>query len=351
MDRKPSADSKEPPAPEVLHPRDASVTESTKSTTAAPSSKSSRPLRRTYRPSHKATFLGLTVIITLLAINAAAIGFVLKSQSKGKSSASPTNQVTISSSALSKLGVDRSQVGNLGEQLIVGPDARFNGKVTIGGDASIGGQLTLNSKFSASDASLAQVEAGNTTVNNLQVNGNSSFTNVALKNNLGVSGTTTLQGAVTITQLLTVNNSANISGNLSVGGLLAVNSLHVSSFIADSSVTYSGHVITRGEAPSLSRGSCLGSLDSVSNSGNDQAGTIAVNTDTNGLNAGHAACTVATLNFTQAYSNIPHVLVTAVGPVYGGSVYVFRSATGFTLGITGSLPASSSYAFDYIVEQ
>lgn len=356
MESKPSAQSKEPPAPEVLHPReDKPAAPDAGKKPEQGGAKPGRPLRRTYRPSHKATFLGLAVIVAILAVNAAVIGFVLKSQSKGKNSNAQSNQVTISSADLSKLGVNRTSVGDLGEQLIVGPDAQFKGKVTIAGPTSLGGTLTLNSTFSAANASLAQLQSGNTTISTLNVNGNSSLTSAALRNNLSVAGTTTLQGPVTMTQLLTVNNNVNISGSLSVGGTMAINNLHASTVTADSTIYVGGHIITRGQEPGLSRGGCLGIYDTISNSGNDAAGSIVVNTDINGVNGGaggaHGACILANISFRQTYSNIPHVIATAVGPVYGGSVYVFPSQTGFSLGVSGGLSATTSYAFDYIVEQ
>lgn len=350
-DTPPSPESKnqttEPPAPEELKTQAEAASAVSSSTApagpvAAP--KASKQLRRgTYRPSHKATFIGLAVVLAILAVNAGIIAFVIKGQAKNKNQASQ-GQVTLSPSVLNKLGVSRNSVGDLGLELVVGPDSRFNGTVKVGGDVSIAGQLKLNSKFSATDASLTTLQAGKTSLQDLSVNGDATISTLNLRKDLNVAGLTRLQGPVTISQLLTVNNNVNVSGSLSVGGTLAVNALHVSSFTADSTVTIGGHIITRGSAPGVGPGPAVGSNGTVSISGNDASGTVAVN-----IGVGAGSGILANVAFRSQYGNIPHVVITAVGGGVG-SVYVNRSVGGFSIGVNGAL-APGGYAFDYIVEQ
>jgi predicted acyltransferase (DUF342 family) len=333
----------EPPAPEELKPRDAEASNDAAAKTAAEPPKAlKRPRHATYHPSHKATFIGLAVIVAILAINAGIIAFVLKSQAKNKASVNQ-DQVTLSQGSLDKLGVSRSAVGDLGVLLTVGPDAKFNGGLTVGKDVSIAGQLKLNNKFVASDASLAQLEAGNTSLQKLDVNGDTTTGNLNLRQDLLVTGTSRLQGPTVMSQLLTVNNNVNVSGSLSVGGSLSVNSFHASTLVIDSSLTIGGHVITRGSAPGISRGSALGSNGSVSISGNDAAGTVAANAGV-GATSGSIAC----VSFVNTYSNIPHVVVSASAPL---NVYVSRTAGSFCIFVGNALSAGNGYAFDYIVEQ
>jgi hypothetical protein len=296
-----------------------------------------------YRPSHKATFIGVGVVIAILAINAALIGFVLKKQS---STDTKLNQdtVTISQASLDKLGVNRSVVGTGGIELVVGPKARFNSGVQVGGDVSIAGQLKLNSKFSASEAALAKLDAGATSVTELNVNGNGTVSSLGLRNDLIVAGTSKFQGAVVMSQLLTVNNNVNIAGSLAVGGVLTVNSFHTASLVVDSTITVGGHVITSGSRPGVSAGGAVGSNGTVSISGNDASGTVAVNTG-----VGASSGIVANITFHSKYSNTPHVVVTAVGSG-AVDVYVNRSATGFSIGVNSALSAGG-HAFDYIVMQ
>ncbi|HET7320135.1 MAG TPA: hypothetical protein VFI84_00945 [Candidatus Saccharimonadales bacterium] len=333
----------EPPAPEVLKPRDGGANSEAATKVPAEAPKGlKRPRRATYHPSHKATFIGLAVVVAILAVNAGIIAFVLKSQAKSNGTVNQ-DQVTLSQGSLDKLGLNRSAVGDLGVLLTVGPDAKFNGKLTVGKDVSIGGHLELNNTFTASDANLAQLEAGNTSIQKLNVNGDTTSGSLNLRQDLLVTGTSRLQGPTVMSQLLTVNNNVNISGSVAVGGVLSVNSFHASSMVIDSSFTIGGHFITRGSAPGVSRGSALGSNGSVSISGNDAAGTVAANAGV-GATTGSIAC----VSFVNAYSTIPHVVVSASAPL---NVYVGRTAGGFCIYAGNAMGAGNGYAFDYIVEQ
>ncbi len=337
----------EPPAPEELKTQAEEASEASDRAITSPppaTPKAGKRLRRgTYQPSHKATFIGLAVVLAILAVNAGIISFVIKNQAKNKNQASQ-GQVTLSPSVLNKLGVSRNSVKDLGTELVVGPDSRFNGTVKVGGDVSIGGQLKLNSKFSANDASLATLQAGKTSLQELSVNGDATISTLNLRKDLNVAGLTRFQGPVTMSQLLTINNSLNITGNLAVGGTISVNTFHTVSLIVDSTVTIGGHVITRGSAPGVGPGPAVGSNGTVSISGNDASGTVAVN-----IGVGAGSGIVANVAFRSQYGNIPHVVITAVGGGVG-SVYVNRSVGGFSIGVNGAL-APGGYAFDYIVEQ
>ena len=346
MATRPSSETNEPPAPEVL--RSQSDDGKDEIPTGAPTTgvakpKSKRLRHGTYRPSHKATFIGLSVVVGILAINAGIIAFVVNGQVDTKSS-SNQNEVTISPAALDKLGVNRGSVGSAGTELVVGPNSRFSGKVTIASDVSIGGQLNLNSKFSATDASLAKLEAGDTSISQLNVNGNATVTTLNLRQDLNVVGITRMQGPVTMSQLLTVNNNVNVAGNLAVGGTLSARAFQANSLVSGSTLTIGGHIITLGSAPRVGPGSALGSNGTVSISGNDASGTVAANI---GTGAGNGI--IAQVAFRTQYSSTPHVVITAVGSGVG-SVYVNRNAGGFSIGVNGAL-SPGGYAFDYIVMQ
>jgi hypothetical protein len=333
----------EPPAPEVLKPQVDEVMPS--SDVQAPIKKIDfgKHLRRTYRPSHKATFIGVTVVVGILVVNAIILALVIRSQVNADS-AITKGDVTINSAALDKLGVSRNPIGSVGSELTVNPDARFNGTVTIAKDVEIAGQLKLNSKFSASDASLVQLQAGKVAIDELNVNGDATASTLNLRKDLSVVGTTRLQGPVVMSQLLTVNNNVNIIGSLSVGGTLSVKTLHVSSFVSDTSITIGGHIITQGSAPGVGPGTALGSNGTVSISGNDTSGTVGANV---GVGAGNGV--LAYVAFRGQYGVTPHVVITPVGSGASG-VYVTRTSAGFTIGVSGGL-SPGGYAFDYIVMQ
>ena len=335
----------EPPAPEVLQPQadEESPAPEVASTTASPKATPKRLRRTTYRPSHKATFIGLSVVVAVLAVNAVIITFLMNGQEKTSAQAN-NNEVTISPAVLDGLGVSRNPVGNAGTELTVGPNSHFNGKVTIGDDVTIAGQLNLNSKFSATDASLTKLQAGDTSLGQLNVNGDGTMTSLNLRKDLRITGLTLLQGPVTMGQLLTVNNSVNVAGNLAVGGTLSARGFQASSLVSDTTLTIGGHVITRGAAPGVGPGSALGNNGTVSISGNDASGTVAANI---GTNAGNGI--LAYIAFRNQYGTMPHVVITAVGRGADG-IYVVRSIGGFSIGVTGAL-APGGYAFDYIVMQ
>lgn len=335
--------SAEPPKPEVLRVQTDGESPAPQALSSTIPKANIRARHGTYRPSHKATFVGLGVVVLILALNVGIVVYLMNIQSKNDAVAKQ-GEVTISPAVLDTLGVSRNPVGNSSSELIVKPNSTFDGKLTVGGDVSISGLLKLNSKFTANDASLTKLEAGDTTLEKLNVNGDATVSNLNLRKDLTVLGTSRLQGAVIISQLLTVNNNVNILGNLAVGGTLSARSFQASSLVSDTTLTIGGHIITRGVAPGVGPGSALGSNGTISISGNDAAGTVAVNIGTGGGNG-----IVAYVAFINQYSSIPRVVVTAIGHVTG-RVYINRDATGFSIGVNGALNPGG-YAFDYIVMQ
>jgi len=337
-----------PPAPEVLKPQSDDPKIDEEKTTAPHSSseppKARRTLRRsTYKPSHKATFIGVGVIVGVLVINAAIVMFVLNGQNSAQESALQS-QVTLSTETLDKLGVSKTPIGDEGTELIVGLNAQFERSLTVAGDVNLGGQLKLNNKLVAADASLTKLDAGDTTLSQLNVNGDGTLSTLNLRQDLNVVGTTRLQGTVTISQLLTVNNNVNILGNLAVGGTLTVRNFQASSLVSDTTLTIGGRIIIRGSVPSVSPGPGVGSNGTVSISGSDTAGTIGVNTGT-----GAGSGILANVSFRSAYGTTPRVVVSIVGSG-AGSIYTSRTTSGFSVGVNGAL-APGGYAIDYIVVQ
>lgn len=337
------------PAPEVLQSHNEAKSDEPKASgplyrdLKQKQTSKTRPRRTTYRPSHKATFIGLGVVAGVLALNAVIIMFVIRAQSPSDDAAN-RSEVTISSDTLDQLGVSRNPIGNLGTELTVGPDAQFNGKVVITGDTTIGGALKLNSTFTAAGGSFTDLQGGETSLTSLNVNQDTSTSNLNVRDELVVEGTARFQGAVTASQLVTINNNLNVTGSLAVGGALSVRDLRVGSLTADGTLTIGGHILTRGSAPAVSSGGAVGANGTVSISGTDAAGTVAVNVGTGGGNG-----TLATVTFANNYTSTPHVVVTAIGRS-AGSVYVNRSAAGFSISVGNSL-STGGYAFDYIIIQ
>lgn len=239
--------------------------------------------------------------------------------------------------------MNKTAVNNAGTELVIGPDSKFNGSVVMGGKVNIAGELNLNSTLSAADAKLAKLQANDVQFDQFNVSGDGTLSNLNLRRDLTVAGSTNLQGAVSMAQLLTINNNANIAGSLAVGGTLSVRNFQASSLASDTTLTIGGHIITRGNAPGISPGGGIGSNGTVSISGNDASGTIAIN-----VGAGAGGGLLASVSFTSPYTSSPHVVVTPVGRYV--NVYINRTANGFSILSEGPL-APAGYAFDYMVMQ
>ncbi|MCX6728247.1 MAG: hypothetical protein NTV39_00540 [Candidatus Saccharibacteria bacterium] len=343
-DQKPTDNPNEPPAPEVLRSQfdDPSKAAATPEQGAVPAAKP-KPRHNIYRPSHKATFIGLGVVAVILLINAAIIIVLMNIQSKNNSEVS-IGGVKISPEVLETLGVSRNTVGKTGSELVVNPDAKFTGNITVGGNIQIAGKLEMNSGILASEATFTKLSAGDTSLSKLNVNGDATISGLVLRNNLSVAGSTTLQGPVVVSSLMTVSNNMNVAGNLAVGGVLSVRSFEASSLTSDTTLTIGGHIITRGSSPGVSKGSGLNAVDTVSISGSDAAGTVNVN-----IGAGGRSGTVANISFVQQYANTPHVIITAIGSGVTDAYIASRTSTGFSIGV-GSI-AVGGHSFDYIIMQ
>lgn len=337
MDSAPSAPAANPAPPaEVLQPRNVNQT-GPAPTPLSPELKQ-KLTKRSFRPSHKATLLGIAAVMVILGVNAAIIGFVLQKQSQ-KDQLAAKSQVTLSTSQLNQLGINRSTIGDTGVILTVAPDAQFKGKISVDGNSSFSGPVLLDGKLTGTDASFSQLTGGKTSLSQLSVNGDGTLNTLNLRKDLAVGGITQLQGPVTLSQLLTVNNSVNVLGNLAVGG-----SLSAGSFSART-LGVNGHLITSGTTPSIGRGgSALGSNGTVSISGNDVSGNIAIN-----IGAGATSGTLVNLAFANLYGKIPVVVVSPVG--VGADFYITNLSTGgFSVAVTSGLPPGG-YHLDYIVEQ
>lgn len=341
--QKPTDNSNEPPAPEVLRAQfeDPSKTPANPEQAAVQTVKP-KPRHNIYKPSHRATFIGLAVVAAILLINAVIIIILMNIQSKNNSEVS-IGGIKISPEVLETLGVSRNTVGKSGAELVVNPNAKFTGNLTVGGDISIAGKLNMNKGIVASEATFTKLSAGETSLSKLNVNGDATISGLTLRNNLSVAGSTTLQGPVVVSSLMTVSNNMNVAGNLSVGGVLSVRSFQASSLTSDTTLTIGGHIITRGSSPSVSKGSGLNVVDTVSISGNDASGIVGVN-----IGAGSRSGIVANIGFAQQYGNTPHVVITAVGSGVSDA-YVTRTSTGFSIGV-GSI-AVGGHSFDYIIMQ
>lgn len=337
-DEKPSKN--DPPAPEVLKPQsdEASVVSPDAAKNIAKAKAARRIARHaTYKPSHKATFIGLAIVVVIIALNVGIILFVINGANGEKDTKANNKEVVISSDVLDKLGVNKTSVDTTNTELIVGPNSKFNGKVTVGGDMNVAGGFNLNGKLSAAESSVVKLSAGETSLGQLVVNGNGTVTDFNVRDALVVAGSTTLQGPVSVSSLMTVNNNLNVVGSLAVGGTLSIRAFQTNT------LTVGGKITTNGSAPGVSKGDALIATDTVSISGNDISGTVAVN-----IGVGSRSGIVAYVSFANSYGSTPHVVITPVGPGVS-NYFINRNANGFSIGV-GSI-GTGGHAFDFIVMQ
>lgn len=347
----PKEDKSGAPAPEVLQPK-AEGEGTTSQKSGGERVAAAIKARKRSRGGHKATFIGLAIVIALLAINGAVVVFVIKKQQKSNA-AKNLGEVNLNKGLLDQLGVSDNLIGASGTQLVVTPAAKFNDKVAVGGDLTINGNATINkelrltSKFTANEASVTQLQAGETSLTQLNVNGDSTITNLALRSNLQVAGTTRLQGTVTVDKLMTINNSLNVAGNLTIGGTLSAGGFSARALTSTSTLTIGGHILTGGPVPGVGPGGAVGPAGTVSMSGNDSAGTIAINTG-----GAPSAGILANVAFKVPYGSVPHVVITPVGAPTGLlQFYITRTVGGFSIGTNNAPAPGTGYLFDYHVMQ
>ena len=141
---------------------------------------------------------------------------------------------------------------------------------------------------------------------------------------ISVSGTSTFSGAMTASQL-TVSRLV-LSGN--------------------AELQIPNHIAFTGPTPSrTTNNGVLGNGGSASISGSDTSGTINVNSGNNPS----TGCFIR-VNFAQAFSNSPKVIVTPVGSGAGVlQFYTERDRNGFSVCTANPAPGNQSYAFDYFV--
>ncbi len=263
----------------------------------------------------------LLFILTVLLVG--LISFV--SYQRNKQATQKQNEIKtepLNQEALDQLRQTDVKVGDPKQILSVESNAVFAGRVLVRDGLEVAGPLKVGSPL---------------TLPGITVSGNSNFEKIQT-NSLQVSGATTIQGQTTI------QGNLNVSGSATFGGTLTASRLNIQTLILNGDLQLNRHIDAGGGNPSKSDGSALGGGGTSSVSGTDTAGTININTG-----SGTVAGCFITVNFTQKFSGIPHVVITPVGSWAGGlKYYINRSATNFSVCTTSPAPAGQSFSFDYI---
>ncbi len=261
-------------------------------------------------------FIFIVIITTLLT-------FVSYNKQKKELNPSKTPVQELNTEALKQLQNSDTSIGDAKQTLTVESNAIFSGQVLarsnldVAGTLKVGGALNLTGLIVSGDSTLDQLQA----------------------NKLSVSGDTNIQGQLTVQKGLT------ISGGASFGAPISAPLLSVESLQLGGDLQFSKHIDAGGATPTRASGGALGSGGTVSVSGTDTAGTIAIN-----IGSSPSAGCFVTLTFNKAFNATPHVTLGPVGSAAGNlRYYINRSSTGFSLCSNTAAAANSNFSFDYIV--
>ena len=232
----------------------------------------------------------------------------------------PTQELT--PEELDQIRGSDAKVGDPRQQLTIESTTTFAGKVFVKDSIDVAGTIKVG---------------GALNLPGITVSGTSTFDTITA-NQLSIAGDTSIQGGLNIQQ------SLSVSGGATFGGPLSAPQITIGSLNIDSDLTFGRHLDAGGSTPGRTNGTAIGGGGTTSVSGSDTAGTLTVNTG-----AGPVAGCFATINFTQAFTGTPHIVVTPVGSAAAGlNYYINRSSTSFSICTTNSAPASSSFSFDWI---
>ena len=264
-------------------------------------------------------YLLLFILVLVLSI-----GSVISLTIKGKKDAFKiiTSQ-NLTQDELKQLANTDVTVGNPKQILTVQANAVFAGSALIRGDLEVAGTLKLGGELSLKDLTVTgAAKLGDVTANNLTVG-----------NNLSIQGA------------LTLNSGISVAGQGNFNGGIVASSILTSSLQLNGDLKLTHHIIAGGTLPGVAKGTAVGGGGTVSLSGSDTSGSIAINTG-----SGPPIGCFVTVTFSEPFANTPHVVVTPIGTAAAGlDYYLTRSTTSFVICSTNAAAAGQSFGFDYMV--
>lgn len=273
--------------------------------------------------------INLYLLLFVLLVTVAGIFMAVTYLNSKKETPKPNieNQA-LTQETLKQLANSDATVGNTSQTLniqgnaIIAGQTLTRGNLNVAGNFQTGGSIQGPSLTISGDANL-----GNTQINTLQVATNTAIQGSTTLRDLNVAGTSSFSGPLTASQITT--SRLIMSGN----AILQV----------------PNHISFTGPSPSRvitgANSAVLGAGGTASINGSDTTGTININTG-----ASPAAGCFMRVNFAQAFTTSPHVIISPVGSGAGAiEYYVERDRSGFTLCTNTASPANRTFAFDYFV--
>lgn len=289
-------------------------------TELANGAKPASPLKTLFRK------INLYFLLFLLIVSVAAVITVVNylNSQKGPVESSFANQ-EMTKEALQQLSNRDASVGSAAQTLTIQGNTVIDGQTLMRGDLNVAGNIQTAGKLAG--ASLTVSGASN--LGELQAN------------SLQVAQNTAIEGSTTLRDL-------SVSGSASFSGAMTASQISVSRLVLSGNAVLQipNHISFTGPSPNRTiNPAALGSGGSASVNGSDTSGTVNISTG----NRPQAGCFV-TINFNQAYSNQPHVLVSPVGSGAGRTdYYVERSQSSFSICAATPAPGNQAFAFDYFV--
>lgn len=286
----------------------------------APVEKKVSPIKKFFRK------VNLYFLIFMLLVVVAGVITAVNYLNSQKEAPEPTIETQkLNEEALKKLANSDTTVGNTSQTLTIQGNTIIAGQTLLRGNLNVAGNIQSGGSLQAPSLTISgQANLGTTQANSLQVATNAAVQGSTTLRDLSVAGTSSFSGAVTASQITVTR--LTLSGN-------AV--LQIPNHISFTGPT-PGRTINAG---------VVGSGGSVSISGSDTAGVVNINTG-----GGPTPGCFARINFQQAFTNQPRVIISPVGAAAGQTqFYVDRNTTGFSICTVNAAPANQVFSFDYFV--
>ncbi len=288
--------------------------------TAEPTEKKVSPLKRIFK---KINIYLLFFVLLIVVAGAITVVNFLNSQ-KAPDIPSIATQ-GLNEEALQQLNNTDVTVGDSSQTLTIQGNAIISGQTLMRGNLNVAGNIQAGGTIQAPGITISgAANIGDAQINSLQVAAN-----------------TAIQGSTTVRDL-------NVSGTSSFSGALTASQITVTRLIlaGNASLEVPNHIRFTGPSPSRTINSgVLGNGGSASVDGSDTAGTVSINTGNNPT----AGCFVR-INFQQAFTNQPHVVISPVGAGAGlTQYYVDRNNSGFSICAASPAPSNQAFAYDYFI--
>lgn len=232
---------------------------------------------------------------------------------------------SLTQDALKQLANTDASVGNASQTLTIQGNAVIAGQTLMRGNLNVAGNFQTGGSIQGP---------------NLTVSGTANL-GTAQINSLQVAQNVAIQGSTTVRDL-------NVAGAASFSGPITASQITASRLILSGNAILQipNHISFTGPTPNRTvNAGVLGAGGTLSISGSDTTGTINVNSGNNPT----AGC-FARINFNQAFTTQPHVIVSPVGTAAGQTqYYVDRNNSGFSICTANPAPANQVFAFDYFV--